>query len=581
MKPRSFVVLLSTTLACAGQKSGTPEPVSGPAPEVLTAPADLPSPEPTEDLATRDEAPAAPAETEAMSSAPPPASRALARPSAAGPSAAGKVASAPKSKKEAATDDRTEVSTGGEAYAAVSDNPFRSAEKEPLSTFSIDVDTASYANVRRYLSGGSLPPPDAVRIEELVNYFTYDYAQPKGTEPFAVDAEVAVCPWNPEHKLARIALKGREIPAQNRKPGNLVFLLDVSGSMSDANKLPLLKAGLKMLVKNLNERDKVAIVVYAGAEGMALPSTPCTNKQTIIEALDRLESGGSTNAGAGIELAYKTAQENFIQGGVNRVILATDGDFNVGVTSQDDLVKLIEQKAKQGVFVTVLGLGMGNYKDSTLELLADKGNGNYAYIDTEAEARKVLVEQMGATLVTIAKDVKIQVEFNPATVAAYRLVGYENRVLAAEDFTDDKKDAGEIGAGHTVTAFYELVEKGKEGKLELGKVVATDVKPEFTFKPGQIMVVKLRYKEPAGSTSKPLAFPVADSQTAWAKASADFRFAAAVAAYGMLLRTSPHKAKADWKLVVDMAESGKGKDTGGYRAEFIELARKAGGLQKK
>ncbi len=571
------LVALAFTLGCASSAPRT-EP-GGPTPVEAPPPMDAPEP-----MAG---APAPVVETEAdyaREEMAAPMAKSMAAPAAPPPSRA--APSRVKMKKEAADRDDAsgegaEVSTGGESYAQVTDNPFRSAAKEPLSTFSIDVDTASYANVRRYLRGGSLPPKDAVRIEELVNYFTYTYAKPKGETPFSVDAEVAACPWNSEHKLARIALKGREIPEQSRKPGNLVFLLDVSGSMSDANKLPLLKSGLKMLVQNLNAKDKVTIVVYAGAEGLALPPTPCTNKQTIIEALDRLESGGSTNAGAGIELAYKLAQENFIQGGVNRVILATDGDFNVGVTSQDALVQLIEQKAKQGVFLTVLGLGMGNYKDSTLELLADKGNGNYGYIDTEAEAKKMLVEQMGATLVTIAKDVKIQVEFNPAKVGAYRLVGYENRVLRAEDFTDDKKDAGEIGAGHNVTAFYELVPKGKEAGLKLGEVVATDVKPEFQFEKDQIMVVKLRYKEPTGSTSKPLAFPIADAQRAWKEASADFRFAAAVAAYGLMLRDSPHKAKADWKLVHELAKGGLTTDPGGYRAEFVELAKAAQGLSAK
>jgi len=354
----------------------------------------------------------------------------------------------------------------GDRYDALVENPFRTVKDHPLSTFSIDVDTASYANVRRFLlQEGRLPPPDAVRIEELVNYFDYDYAGPEDDVPFAAHIEVAGCPWTPGHRLVRVALKGKEFPDEQRPPSNLVFLLDVSGSMNSPDKLPLLKQGMKLLAEQLGENDRVAIVVYAGSEGLVLPSTPGTDQATILGALERLQAGGSTNGGAGIDLAYRIAQENFIEGGVNRVLLCTDGDFNVGTTSTGDLVRMVEERATAGVFLSVLGFGRGNLNDAMMENISNKGNGNYAYIDGVTEARKVLVEQMGGTLVTIAKDVKIQIKFNPAQVAAYRLIGYENRILAAEDFDDDEKDAGEIGAGHTVTALYELVPAGMEVDL--------------------------------------------------------------------------------------------------------------------
>lgn len=347
-----------------------------------------------------------------------------------------------------------------EQYDRIYENPFLKVDKNPLSTFSIDVDTASYANIRRYLNNNSRPPKDSVRIEEMINYFSYDYPAPKGDDPFSVNVEIGSCPWKGKHRLVRIGLKGKEIPANQRPSSNIVFLLDVSGSMMYGNKLPLLKKGLKLMVQNLHENDRVAIVVYAGASGLVLPSTSCEKKNTILEALDKLRAGGSTNGGAGIQLAYKVAIENFIPGGTNRVILATDGDFNVGTTGRGDLIRLIQEKAKSKVFLTILGFGMGNYKDATLEQIANKGNGNYAYIDSLKEARKVLVQQIGGTLVTIAKDVKIQIEFNPTKVNAYRLIGYENRLLRNEDFNDDTKDAGEIGAGHTVTALYEIVPAG-------------------------------------------------------------------------------------------------------------------------
>ncbi len=469
-----------------------------------------------------------------------------------------------------------------EAYDRIYENPFLLARQNPLSTFSIDVDTASYANVRRFLGQGRLPPRGAVRIEELVNYFTYDYPPPDGEAPFSAHVEVAACPWSTDHRLARIGLKGMEIPQEQRGPCNLVFLLDVSGSMDQPNKLPLLRSAMKMLVQNLSDRDRVGIVVYAGASGLVLPPTSCETKQPILEALERLRAGGSTNGGAGIQLAYRVAQDHYDPSGINRVILCTDGDFNIGTTNQGELVRVIEEKAKSGVFLTVLGFGMGNYKDSTLEKLADKGNGNYGYIDTIHEARKMLVEQMGGTLVTIAKDVKIQVDFNPAKVGAYRLIGYENRMLRAEDFHDDTKDAGEIGAGHTVTALYEVVPAGQEG--ELPKVDASKYQQPAALSQAaqsdELLTLKLRYKQPDADTSKLLTFPVEDSGKTLEDASADFQFAAAVACFGMLLRDSEHKGESTFDLALKLGRAGKGQDPSGYRAEFlklVELARALGG----
>lgn len=463
-----------------------------------------------------------------------------------------------------------------EQYAHLEDNPFFAAKQSPLSTFSIDVDTASYANVRRFLSNGSRPPKDAVRLEELINYFPYAYPAPEGTSPFAVHAETLPCPWAPTHRLVKLGLKAREVDASKRPAANLVFLLDVSGSMSDANKLPLLKEGLGLLVNQLRPDDRVAIVVYAGASGLVLPAT--SERHRIRAALDDLHAGGSTNGAAGIELAYRTAQENFVPGGINRVILATDGDFNVGVSSQGALTRLIEEKAKTGVFLTVLGLGMGNYKDSTLELLADKGNGNYAYLDSVREAKKVLVEQASGTLLTLAKDVKVQVEFNPARVEAYRLLGYENRLLRAQDFNDDRKDAGELGAGHTVTALYEVVPVGADDAPQVPKVDALKYQREGALLGGaELMTVKLRYKDPEGSESRLLSFPVMDSGRSLAEASRDARFAAAVAEFGLLLRDSPHKARASWNDVLSLASGAVGDDE--YRREFLELVKVAQRLE--
>ena len=464
-----------------------------------------------------------------------------------------------------------------EAYDRIDDNPFLAATQNPLSTFSIDVDTASYANVRRFLNQGTLPPRDAVRIEELINYFTYDYPAPDDGSPFSVLVEAGGCPWNDEHRLVRIGLKGKEIADDQRPPSNLVFLIDVSGSMQPPNKLPMLKSALKMLVGRLNENDRVAIVVYASATGLVLPSTTCDSKDTILATLERLQAGGSTNGGAGIQLAYDTAAAHFIPGGTNRVILATDGDFNVGVTNQGDLTRLIEERAKTGVFLSVLGFGMGNLKDSTMEKLADRGNGNYAYIDTLDEARKVLVEQMGGTLVTIAKDVKIQVEFNPARVAAYRLVGYENRLLRAEDFNDDRKDAGEIGAGHTVTALYEIVPAGKSvpvSRIDPLKYQQS-TPPADTRSSDELLTVKLRFKSPESDSSDRLELPLVDEGRSFSETSADFQFASSVAAFGMILRDSAYRGSATIDAVISMAEAARGADKEGYRQDFIKLAKLA------
>ena len=466
-----------------------------------------------------------------------------------------------------------------EAYDRIVDNPFLSVAQNPLSTFSIDVDTASYANVRRFLMQDQRPPKDAVRIEELLNYFPYHDPPPAGDEPFAINIEVARCPWNADHRLARIGLMGKPIANDKRPPSNLVFLIDVSGSMDQPNKLPLLKAALRMLVEQLGENDRVALVVYAGASGLVLPSTSCRHQPEILSALDQLRAGGSTNGGAGIQLAYDQAVQNFIPNGTNRVILATDGDFNVGVTSQGELIRLIEAKATSRVFLSVLGFGMGNIKDSTLERLADKGNGHYAYIDTLREARKELVEQLGATLVTIAKDVKIQVEFNPARVGAYRLIGYENRLLRNEDFHDDTKDAGEIGAGHHVTALYELVPPGPEAVKPAGLGPLKYQRPaEPVGSSRESLTVKLRYKQPDGDTSRLIERGVVDEGLDVSRASPDFQFAGAVAGFGMLLRDSPEKGTLTFDGVLELAGSSLGDDASGYRQEFLELVRKAKAL---
>ena len=479
-------------------------------------------------------------------------------------------------------DERQEEGARGESYAKIDENPFLEAARAPLSTFSIDVDTASYSNTRRFLSEGRLPPRDAVRIEELINYFSYDYPQPAGGAPFSVTAEVADCPWNARHRLVHIGLQGRRVSTEDMPPANLVFLVDVSGSMNEPRKLPLVKSSLRTLAEQLSPRDRVAIVVYAGTSGLVLQSTPGDRKGEIIGAVERLEAGGSTNGGEGIQLAYRVAQDNFIKGGTNRVILATDGDFNVGVTSDEALVRLIEEKRQGGVFLSVLGFGTGNLNDSMMEKLADRGNGNYAYIDTEAEARKALGEQVGGTLATIAKDVKIQVEFNPRRVAGYRLIGYENRLLAERDFNDDRKDAGEIGAGHTVTALYEVVPAGQT--VENPGVDALKYQqPERASEganAGELLTVKLRYKEPSAEASKLLSVGVVDGGASYRNASENFKFAASVAEFGMLLRDSRYKGQASYDGALQLARASAGADLRGYRTEFVRLVERARSLSE-
>ncbi|HEV2800093.1 MAG TPA: VWA domain-containing protein [Pyrinomonadaceae bacterium] len=470
-----------------------------------------------------------------------------------------------------------------EAYKHIDENPFFEVARVPLSTFSIDVDTASYSNTRRFLREGRLPPKDAVRIEELINYFSYDYPQPVGDAPFSINAEVSACPWNTKHRLVHIGLQGKRVHKEDLPPANLVFLLDVSGSMNSPDKLPLVKSSLRMLAEQLSARDRISIVVYAGSSGLVLPSTPGDRRGEIIAALDSLEAGGSTNGGEGIQLAYRVAAENFIRGGINRVILATDGDFNVGTTSEGELTRLIEEKRKTGVFLSVLGFGTGNVKDATMETLADKGNGNYAYIDKLQEARKVLGEQLGATIATIAKDVKIQVEFNPRQAAAYRLIGYENRLLRDQDFNDDTKDAGEIGAGHTVTALYEVVPYGQKfenpGVDGLKYQKPSEVTSNANSK--ELMTIKVRYKEPDADASKLLSVWVSDAGTTLESASNNFKFSSAVAGFGMLLRDSKYKGDVRYADIAQLARAATGADAQGYRTEFVQLVERAQTLARQ
>ncbi len=469
------------------------------------------------------------------------------------------------------------VGPNREAFQPITDNPFVRTLEAPQSTFGIDVDTASYAIVRRYLASQNLlPPRDAVRIEEMVNAFQYEYPQPEEGRPFSVNLEIARCPWNAQHRLARIGLQGRSIDNAHRPPGNIVFLIDVSGSMGEPDKLPLLKTGMRMLTEQLVEGDRVTIVTYATNAQVALDTTSGERKGEILAALDALQAGGSTNGAGGIELAYQMADRNFQPEGTNRVVLATDGDFNVGMTARGDLERLITEKAKHKIHLTVLGFGRGNLQDDRLMALADKGDGQYHYIDSEAEARKVLVEQVAGTLVTIAKDVKLQVDFNPAKVAAYRLLGYEKRALAAQDFKDDAKDSGDLGAGHTVTAFYELVPPGVE-VAEPAAEPSRFVKPAQPANPEakESFVVKLRYKAPKGDVSQALEVPAIDEGRDYAVASPDFKFAAAVASFGLLLRDSPYKGTATFDGVLELAEASKGSDSRGERAAFLDLVRKA------
>ncbi|HTS20091.1 MAG TPA: von Willebrand factor type A domain-containing protein [Verrucomicrobiae bacterium] len=464
-------------------------------------------------------------------------------------------------------------SPSAESYSHSIENPFVTVAQNPLSTFGLDADTASYANIRRFLNQGTLPPHDAVRIEEMLNYFSYDYPRPHGREPFALYAEMSECPWNPAHRLALIGLKATDIASHKIQPMNLVFLIDVSGSMGDQNELPLVKQALRLLVDQLTPRDRVAIVVYAGDSRVALRSTPGDDKTAILEVIDSLEAGGSTNGGAGIQSAYREALANFIEGGVNRVILCTDGDFNVGVTDPNQLVQMVQQQAQSHVFLTILGVGMGNLKDSTMQKLADKGSGNYAYIDNLDEAHKVLVEQMRGTLVTVARDAKVQIEFNPTLVRSYRLIGYEKRRLRARDFNNDRKVAGDIGAGHTVTALYEIVPA--TAPAEPGVDPLKYQSSPRSAASAELMTVKLRYKDPEASTSQLLTAAVRDSGASWRGTSSDFRFAASVAAFGMILRDSPYKGASTFNLVHELADGARGRDENGYRSEFISLVDQA------
>lgn len=473
---------------------------------------------------------------------------------------------------------RGEKDFNTESYDHIGENRFLASLQNPLSTFSIDVDAASYSNIRRFINQGQRPPAGAVRIEEMINYFDYNYKTPTEGHPFSVYSEIAVCPWSPEHQLVSIGLQAKRIDRTNLPPANLVFLVDVSGSMMDDNKLPLVKTSLKLLVEQLREEDRVAMVVYAGNAGVALPATSGSNKAKIREAIDALEAGGSTAGGAGVTMAYKIAEQNFNKKGNNRVILCTDGDFNIGESSDDAMERLIEEKRKTGVFLTVLGYGMGNYKDSKMQKLADKGNGNHAYIDDVQEAKKVLVNEFGGTLFTIAKDVKLQVEFNPAKVQAYRLIGYENRILQKEDFNNDVKDAGDMGSGHTVTALYEIIPVGIKSKF-IGSV--DDLKYQTgktkllnTTKNNEWMTVKIRYKQPDGNKSQLFEHLVTGNPGSLNHTSENFRFSSAVAAFGMLLRNSEFKQGASFGKVLDLAKSSIGEDKNGYRKEFLQMVQK-------
>ncbi len=470
-----------------------------------------------------------------------------------------------------------------EEYDRIYENEFLEVLKNPLSTFSIDVDAASYSNTRRFISQGQLPPKDAVRIEEFINYFTYNYEEPQGEHPFSIYTEISNCPWNSKNKLLHIGLQGRRVQTENIPSNNLVFLLDVSGSMDDPNKLPLLKSSFHLLVEQLGENDRIAIVVYAGEAGVVLPSTPCNNKEQIMQAINDLQAGGSTAGGQGILLAYKIAEENFIKEGNNRIILATDGDFNVGVSSDAELVRLIEMKRETGIYLSVLGFGTGNYKDSKMEKLADHGNGNFYYIDNIFEAKKVLVNEMGGTLLTIAKDVKIQIEFNPAKVYQYRLIGYENRLLRNEDFEDDTKDAGELGAGHSVTALYEIVTKEDDqdnSKAVNYKYQSTNISTD-AYSSTEIATLKFRYKNPNDTSSNLIEHSILDQNIDINNSSIDFKFASSVAEFGLLLRDSKFKGSSTYDHVMEMATISKGSDIEGYRAEFIKIVKAAKDIDEK
>lgn len=494
------------------------------------------------------------------------------------PAPAPKTADKPSQPHSASTRDSIQPPSdySAENYATIIENPFLAAQSNAVSTFSIDVDAASYSNARRFLQSGQLPPADAVRLEEFVNYFDYRYPAPTGADPFSVSTELAECPWDPHHRLLLIGLQGRQIETGQLPPSNFVFLVDVSGSMNESNKLPLVQQSLAMLTDYLRPQDRVALVVYAGAAGTVLPSTPGSDKATIKAAIERLSAGGSTAGAAGIQLAYQVARKNFIAGGNNRVVLCTDGDFNVGVNSEGELVKLIEKERESGVFLTVLGFGMGNYQDSKMQQLADKGNGNHAYIDQIGEAKKVLISEFGGTLFAIAKDVKIQIEFNPARVAGYRLIGYENRLLAREDFDDDTKDAGELGAGHRVTALYEIVPAGQPLPLGVknGEMRYQETRLSAAAGKDELMALKLRYKAPkTGAASRLIETTVPDRLTT--SPSENFQLAAAVAEFGLLLRNSAYKGHATYDRALALAQKAAKTDPGGYRKELCELIEKA------
>ena len=463
-------------------------------------------------------------------------------------------------------------SEDNEEYSSFAENRFKDAKADPLSTFSLDVDVASYSNVRRMINQGKKPEKDAVRVEQFINYFSYDYPNPTGQDPVSIISETQPCPWKKEHLLVRIGVKAKEIPSQNLPASNFVFLIDVSGSMESPNRLPLVKSSLKLLTNNLRSKDRVSIVVYAGAAGVVLPSTSGSNKQKIFDALNALEAGGSTAGGEGIELAYQIAQKNFIKSGNNRIILCTDGDFNVGISSEKELENLIEEKRKTGVYLTVLGYGMGNYKDSKLQVLSQKGNGNHAYIDNLQEANKVLVQEFGSTMYAVAKDVKMQVEFNPVYVNAYRLIGYESRLLNKEDFNDDTKDAGELGAGHTVTAFYEIIPAGvKNPYASVDNLKYQKTESAQGVNNNEMMNVKLRYKPLNSDKSLKMEIPVLITDRDKAP-SVDFTFASAVTMFGQLLRNSDFKGTSTYDDVIKLARSGFGNDEQGYRHEFVRLA---------
>jgi Ca-activated chloride channel family protein len=465
---------------------------------------------------------------------------------------------------------------GTEEYGHFVENPFTTPAKDPLSTFSVDVDTASYSNVRRFLNDGQLPPPESVRIEELVNYFSYDYALPQPGKPVSMTTNLVRSPWNPDRLLLHVGLRTQPVAAEDLPPSHLTFLVDVSGSMMSADKLPLVKQALQMLVRQLRTEDSVSLVVYAGGTGVVLPPTRGSEQQRILDAIGKLEAGGSTNGAGGIRLAYQMARQSFAKKANNRVILATDGDFNVGVSSDDELVRLIEQERQSGVFLSVLGFGTGNLKDSKMEKLADHGNGTYAYIDSLGEARKVLVQEMGATLVTVAKDVKLQIEFNPDRVSEYRLVGYENRILRPEDFNNDAKDAGDLGAGHQVTAFYEIVPAGGSGSVDALRYQQQGRRPAGGS--GELAWIKLRHKAPQSGRSELLEWPVTANPTELRSASRDVRFAAAVAEYGLLLRHSKFAGQASFPHVLALATDALGPDLQGHRTDFLDLVRRATAL---